>query len=209
MENKSKTSDNNGFPKKWQKISIISTLGAAVATLIIAVMAYLQFESTKGTREIMAEEFRLSQKPELLLHGEYDKAKPPITWMDRKAEATERWKLPYYVINIGDKPAYRIFYTHSKSKDSNFVIPADSTLQTQHINNVVFPSMSLLCGYDELYRQEVLDAIDDDYTFYRHFYVKYEDKAGHIYKYVTSWRLYYEMGKLPEWSVFRYEDLMP
>ncbi len=112
----------------------------------------------------------------------------------------EKWKLPYYIINNGDANGYKVKYYHGVFQSDTISHPSTDSMQTRLEQFIIYPGEIIDCGYDVLYRQEVLDAIAEGKKWYRHFFTYFEDEFGNGYSYWSVWVLSYRIGDIPEWN---------
>jgi hypothetical protein len=151
-----------------------------------------QLTAAQSTLDFLKESQRIAQKPMLKMHLHEDPMMASTAAYIPTEEGGERWLLYNYVHNIGDNPALGFKYYHKLSTDSVIAIPADSEFVSRWADDLIFPSETILCGYDPLLRQVYLDTVKIGKRYYRHFIIQYADESGNRYGFQAVWEIKYE-----------------
>jgi len=179
--------------REWFKASAV--ILSAVGTLAIALSYRSQIGVMENQLETMQEAQRVAQKPLIKIHLHKDPDKLSTAGYEETDEGGERWTLYYYVLNIGNNPAYNIRYWHSTSIDSAIQVPDTNEFESLLANDLLFPSAVFKCGADQLLRQVWLDDNKKGIATYRHFFISYRDEYQNRYMYHAMWRIVYEQGQ--------------
>jgi hypothetical protein len=171
---------------KFRTITFITAFAALLTAIATGIMAY----NTIKELGIMTESFRAAQLPRLRLSLSADP-------LNRKADAnilaTEeggvRLVLPYYVANIGNQPAYDIYYYHTLDTIKFVETPDTTKWNSIYAKLILWPGDFEQCGAINELKQNLLDTQDRGATAYRHLFVKYKDEFGNRYVQRATWAI--------------------
>ncbi len=209
MDQTEKTTDDSYKEtnrRSWGgKIAIGATVISALATLTIAYVYHSQLGVMQDTLNALKESNRVGHMT--ILHLCVDST---CTWANVEITVTEeggqRWRLPYYVKNISDYPAFGIKYYHGLSTLDSIPIPDDSRFVKRYESSVVLSGKSLNCGHDNILKQQVIDSLKSGKSLYRHFIVKYNDAFRNEYVFYATFSVPDPMGdSIQTVGVIRYD----
>jgi len=194
---------------KWEKTSIFVSLILVVATVIMAINSTIQLRISNNNLRILEHEVKLSQRVIL---------KPFITPdpnnitagidLINPTKGEEKWKMGYWVMNDSRNPTYDLRYFHIINTLDSISIPASTELNDAFVGRIIGSGDLVNCGFDYIFRQEVLDYKKNSIDIYRHLYIEYLDAADNTYKQLAKWKLvFYEIGSLPHWVLMERIDL--
>lgn len=172
--------------KAWTPAILVSIV-MAVATCFIAYAYYSQIGIMKGTLEVLKETSRVQYMPRIKLHLHSEVTKGSHVEYEETDEGGERWNLPYYVINTGEFPAYSLQYYHTLTQDSTIDDLSEIQFEHQWEDNSVWPGDVYICGFDQILRQQAIDAFKVGSSYYRHFVVRFLDEFQNSYTYQATW----------------------
>jgi len=185
----------------------IATFLTAVATCVIAWQAREQTRLNEDMLDIFRNQLTVQSRALTLLSGTESKDDIAITEIERPGEETEKWILPYWLRNIGGTPVQHLLYHHSIGVSETVAVPTRSTMQKMHWDSFILPGLVLKCGQDKILRQQILDHQENGKTIWRHFFISYSDELGRKYGYQRTWKLRYELGKIPMWFSTDYKQI--
>ena len=177
---------DQGKVKLWTPAMLV-TVVTALATCFIAFAYYSQIGIMSSTLEVLKETSRVQYMPRIRLHLYPEVTKGGHVVYEETDEGGERWKLPYYVINTGEFPAYSLQYYHVLTTDSSVDELSEIPFQRLWEDNSVWPGDVLPCGYDHILRQQAIDAFKVGNSYYRHFVVRFLDEFQNSYTYQATW----------------------
>ena len=190
--------ENNEQTAFWKNPIILATLIASLATVIIAGSNLFQIFVMKGTLNLLQENQKNSKRPflNLTLSSEYD-GQQVIDFINAGRE-NEKWNCWYFVKNVSENPAYNLEYYHEITENENIDTPKNEEFSDRYSNIIIWSKANLNCGFDPLYRQQVIDIQKNESSFYRHLFVKYNDEFLNNYLYYAKWKLRsYKIGEHP------------
>jgi len=176
---------SNGVSGRLWKVSVVATSVSAIATAFIAWAYFTQTGIMEDTLHFM----QMGHVPEIRMHLHPDLDKESTVEYVPTDEGGQRWKLPYFLINLGDLPIHELRYHHLVSTNEIEECPAISVFNVHPVGSIVWPKDILTCGYDPLLRQQAIDTFKAGKCYYRHFWTNYSDDLERSYTYYATWKI--------------------